>query len=220
MCREIAVGETLWGVATWEDIDPQIVRFSVYVSGLTNAYKWKDEPGAYKPGDPILKGRKLYRKTLQAQLLAARRTNTSSTRKKFATGSPERLTTSGFTGKKKIRGRWPAASRRGLSTGAVAGRRTCRRKPTICNTFCIRPCHAPADRSCGEVISMAHKKGQGSSRNGRDSQRPTPRREAIWRRASAGGQHPHPPSGHTSFTPARASARAATSPSTPWSTAT
>ena len=34
MCREIPVGETLWGVATWEDIDPRIVRFSIYVSGL------------------------------------------------------------------------------------------------------------------------------------------------------------------------------------------
>jgi len=64
MCREIAVGESLWGVATWEDIDPRIVRFSVYVFGLTNAYRWKDEPGEYKPGDSALKGRKLYRKTL------------------------------------------------------------------------------------------------------------------------------------------------------------
>ena len=41
MCRDIAVGETLWGVATWEDIDPRIVRFSVYVFGLTNAYRGK-----------------------------------------------------------------------------------------------------------------------------------------------------------------------------------
>ncbi len=45
MCREIAVDETLWGIATWEDIDPRIVRFSVYVSGLTNAYRWKDLAG-------------------------------------------------------------------------------------------------------------------------------------------------------------------------------
>lgn len=65
MCRDIKVGETLWGVATWEDIDPKIVRFSVYVSGLTNAYRWKDEPEGYKPGDPILTGRTLYRKTLK-----------------------------------------------------------------------------------------------------------------------------------------------------------
>ena len=65
MCRDIAVGESVWGVATWEDIDPRIVRFSVYVFGLTNAYHWKDEVGEYKPGDSPLKGRKLYRKTLQ-----------------------------------------------------------------------------------------------------------------------------------------------------------
>ena len=69
MCREIAVGETLWGVATWEDIDPRIVRFSIYVSGLTNAYKWKDEKVGrryvHQAGDPIGKGRKLYRKILK-----------------------------------------------------------------------------------------------------------------------------------------------------------
>jgi hypothetical protein len=65
MCREIAVDETLWGVATWEDIDPKTVRFSVYVSGLTNAYKWVDSPGEYKANDPILTGRTLYRKVLK-----------------------------------------------------------------------------------------------------------------------------------------------------------
>jgi hypothetical protein len=65
MCREIPVGQSFWGIATWEDIDPRIVRFSVYVSGLTNAYKWTDEKGEYKAGDPIGKGRKLYRKTLK-----------------------------------------------------------------------------------------------------------------------------------------------------------
>ncbi|MCC6125370.1 MAG: hypothetical protein IT426_10435 [Pirellulales bacterium] len=65
MCREVAVGETLWGVATWEDIDPRIVRFSVYVTGLTNAYRWKDAPGSYKAGDPIGKGRQLIKKTLK-----------------------------------------------------------------------------------------------------------------------------------------------------------
>jgi hypothetical protein len=65
MCREVAVGETLWGVTTWEDIDPRIVRFSVYVTGLTNAYRWKDTPGGYKAGDPIGKGRQLFKKTLK-----------------------------------------------------------------------------------------------------------------------------------------------------------
>ena len=45
--REIRVGETLWGVATWQDVDPNNVWFSVYVEGLTNAYKWADDPAKY-----------------------------------------------------------------------------------------------------------------------------------------------------------------------------
>ncbi len=65
MCRELAVGETQWGVATWEDIDPKTFQFSVYVVGLTNSYRWKDEPGEFKHGDTIGKGRKLYRKMLK-----------------------------------------------------------------------------------------------------------------------------------------------------------
>ena len=65
MVRQIKPGETFWGVATWEDIDPRIDRFSVYVNGLSNAYRWKDTPGAFKPGDPIGKGRKWVRKTLK-----------------------------------------------------------------------------------------------------------------------------------------------------------
>jgi len=55
MCRMIAPGETLWGAATWigatqqgeQGVDPRIDRFSVYVQGLTNAYKWKDDPALY-----------------------------------------------------------------------------------------------------------------------------------------------------------------------------
>lgn len=65
MARDIAVGETVWGVAMWEDVDPRIDRLSICVNGLTNAYKWKDDPGAYKAGDTIGKGRRLARKTLK-----------------------------------------------------------------------------------------------------------------------------------------------------------
>ncbi len=65
MCREIAVGETVWGVATWEDLDPKIDRFSVYIRGLTNAYRWRDEPGELKKGDPLGTGRRLRQKTLK-----------------------------------------------------------------------------------------------------------------------------------------------------------
>ncbi len=65
ICGMIPVGQTVWGVATWEDIDPRIDRFSVYIQGLTNAYRWRDKPGSYKKGDPIGTGRRLSRKTLK-----------------------------------------------------------------------------------------------------------------------------------------------------------
>ncbi len=45
--KEIRVGETVWGVATWTDVDPNNVWFSVYVEGLTNAYKFVDDPAKY-----------------------------------------------------------------------------------------------------------------------------------------------------------------------------
>ncbi|MBX3411303.1 MAG: hypothetical protein KF708_01195 [Pirellulales bacterium] len=45
----------VWGVVTWTDIDPRTDYFSVYVNGLTNAYRWDDTP----------QGRKFARKTLQ-----------------------------------------------------------------------------------------------------------------------------------------------------------
>lgn len=59
----------LWGVATWEDIDPTTDHFSVYVQGLTNAYQWVDakegDQYTYKKGDPIGTGRRLLEKTLR-----------------------------------------------------------------------------------------------------------------------------------------------------------
>ena len=45
--KEIGVGETVWGIATWQDVDPKSVWFSVYVEGLTNAYKFSDDPAKY-----------------------------------------------------------------------------------------------------------------------------------------------------------------------------
>ena len=38
---ELAAGEERWGVAVWEDVDPRIDFFSIYVQGLTNAIDWK-----------------------------------------------------------------------------------------------------------------------------------------------------------------------------------
>ncbi|MHB8899595.1 MAG: hypothetical protein ACYC6Y_12685 [Thermoguttaceae bacterium] len=64
--QEIAVGKTRWGVATWENIDPRVDFFSVFVKGLTNAYRWKDQPQGYRAGqDPLAKGRTFVRKTLK-----------------------------------------------------------------------------------------------------------------------------------------------------------
>ena len=41
--KEITPGQDVWGVATWTDIDPRINEFSIFISGLTNAYQWGDK---------------------------------------------------------------------------------------------------------------------------------------------------------------------------------
>jgi len=61
----IGVGRTAWGVATWDDVNPQIDRFSVYVMGLTNAYKWQDNPGGYVKGAQPESYRRFLQKTLK-----------------------------------------------------------------------------------------------------------------------------------------------------------
>ncbi len=65
MNRELQPGETLWGAATWEDTDPKIYQFAIYVTGLTNAYRWVDEAGKFQKGSTIGTGRHLERKTLK-----------------------------------------------------------------------------------------------------------------------------------------------------------
>jgi len=65
MCRSIRPGETVWGVATWENVNPRVDRFSVYVQGLTNAYRWQDRTGPRKPGEKIIDGHRISRKTLR-----------------------------------------------------------------------------------------------------------------------------------------------------------
>ncbi len=64
--------QSVWGVATWEsgmesadEIDPRTDYFSIFVSGLSNAYKFADPPGAFKAGDPPATGRLYRQKTLQ-----------------------------------------------------------------------------------------------------------------------------------------------------------
>jgi hypothetical protein len=55
----------VWSVATWVDVDPRIDFFSVFIGGLTNAYRWIDNPAAYSPGDTPGRGRRFTRKMLQ-----------------------------------------------------------------------------------------------------------------------------------------------------------
>jgi hypothetical protein len=55
----------IWGVVTWEDVEPRLDFFSVYIRGLTNASEFVDPPGAYKAGDPPGSGRIYTYKTLQ-----------------------------------------------------------------------------------------------------------------------------------------------------------
>jgi hypothetical protein len=57
--------KSIWGVVTWEDVDPRIDYFSVYVQGLTNAYKFVDAPGGFKAGDKPGTGRQIAQKTLR-----------------------------------------------------------------------------------------------------------------------------------------------------------
>jgi hypothetical protein len=45
VAEPIGPGEERWGVATWEDVDPRIDFFSIYIRGLTNALEWRQRPG-------------------------------------------------------------------------------------------------------------------------------------------------------------------------------
>ncbi len=56
---------SVWGVATWTDVDPEIDHFSVFVGGLTNAYKWVDDASEFQLGDPVGTGRRIVAKVLQ-----------------------------------------------------------------------------------------------------------------------------------------------------------
>lgn len=56
---------SVWGVAIWELVDPEMDFLSVFVGGLTNAHEWADTPGNFQPGDPAGKGRRIMAKTLQ-----------------------------------------------------------------------------------------------------------------------------------------------------------
>jgi hypothetical protein len=57
--------KSVWGVATWTGVDPRSDFFSVFIQGLTNAYRWQDPPGAFRAGDPPMTGRRFTYQTLQ-----------------------------------------------------------------------------------------------------------------------------------------------------------
>jgi len=66
--KEIASGEDVWGVAMWTDIDPRINEFSIFVSGLTNAYQWSNKTtadGTYENTGKLGEGRILKRRVLK-----------------------------------------------------------------------------------------------------------------------------------------------------------
>ena len=66
--RKILPGETVWGVATWTDVDPRIDKFTIYISGLTNALHWElpDELEDSRVGA----GRDIARKVLKINFFA------------------------------------------------------------------------------------------------------------------------------------------------------
>lgn len=59
------VDRSVWGVAIWEDVDGRTDFFSIFVQGLTNAYKFDDPEGAFKAGDPPGTGRTFTVENLQ-----------------------------------------------------------------------------------------------------------------------------------------------------------
>jgi hypothetical protein len=65
VARDLKPGDAVWGVAMWEDVDPRINKFCVYVTGLTNSYQWSDAPGKFQKGSPLGTGRQLVQKALK-----------------------------------------------------------------------------------------------------------------------------------------------------------
>lgn len=41
MAGQLEPGQERWGVVTWSKVDPETDRFSIYVTGLSNAYRWE-----------------------------------------------------------------------------------------------------------------------------------------------------------------------------------
>ena len=67
--RQLKPGETVWGIAMWKDFDQDIKEFSIFVSGLSNAYLWNVDKERYQPG-VIGSGYQMSRKTLKLNFWA------------------------------------------------------------------------------------------------------------------------------------------------------
>ena len=67
--RKIEPGETVWGIAMWTGIDPDVKDFSIYISGLSNAYQWSIDKARHKPG-VVGSGYTMSRKTLKLNFWA------------------------------------------------------------------------------------------------------------------------------------------------------
>ena len=66
MREDAETGKGVWGVVVWEDVDPRTNFFSLYIQGLTNAYRYNDTASSdLSKNDPIATGRELEVKTLQ-----------------------------------------------------------------------------------------------------------------------------------------------------------
>jgi hypothetical protein len=66
--KEIAPGQEVWGVAMWTDVDPRINEFSIFVGGLTNAYRWLNrvtEAGEYLNTGKVGEGRIIKQRVLK-----------------------------------------------------------------------------------------------------------------------------------------------------------
>jgi len=63
--EDAETGKGVWGVVIWEDVDPRTNFFSLYIQGLTNAYKYRDTAENITKRNPIAQGRELEVKTLQ-----------------------------------------------------------------------------------------------------------------------------------------------------------
>ncbi|MDR1385932.1 MAG: hypothetical protein LBJ67_19075 [Planctomycetaceae bacterium] len=62
--KKITSGETVWGIAMWSGIPPEIKNFSILISGLSNAYKWTHDEPSQQQG-VVGTGYTMTRKTLK-----------------------------------------------------------------------------------------------------------------------------------------------------------